>query len=73
MCLPKVTNTGEKRMKESFSSSVEPKHIVETKADNLETKEANMSVAASEEMTMMSLAFFVVMCIGFEVPSCPYK
>lgn len=81
MGLPKYVNTGEKRIEGSFGWSVQLKHVVKVKVADLEMKEANMFVVASEEMTMMSPVIFVDICIVLEamivnshnIPSCPYK
>jgi hypothetical protein len=57
LCLSKVIRTGK----------VRTDHVVGTKANDLEKEKASAFTTASEEMTLMSLAIFVVMCIGFEV------
>jgi hypothetical protein len=84
-CLLKDINTHEKRTKESFSSGVQPKHVVEIKADGWLRDEGNRHICrsvASIEVTFMFLAIFIVICIGFVAmivisqsfkPSCSYK
>lgn len=55
---------GKKESGRSFGSDAQTKRIAE--ADNLKTNEANMTVIASGEMTILSLVVFLVVWIGFE-------
>lgn len=48
MCLSKVVNIGNERMKESFGLGVQTNHIIETKVENLEMKKADTYAIASK-------------------------
>jgi hypothetical protein len=65
--LLKNVNTGEKSSGRSFGLYAEPKHVIEPEAAGLETKETGVAAAASEELTIISLVFFVAICMDLRI------